>query len=214
MNTLRTFLIPAFVLWIACTTRPCQGQGKTAISFDGPPIIAPGAAIQFWEYYEAGVWVRPLGVVGPGNGFGRRGSSPPAGWPDNGTAYVIFHARGMVVSRTDNSIFGLQSVDLAEFSTLYAYPTTVRFVGYRQDGTTVTTDFITDGIIGTGGPDFQTFYFPAEFSGLSRVEIPYAGWCLDSLIISVPEPGFPGFLLLAATVLSARAIRKKVSPQL
>ena len=65
------------------------------------------------------MWFRPLGVVGPGNGFSRRGGGSPAFVPDNGTAYIV-GALGdsLKMSFTDGTIFDLFSVDLAEYSTV------------------------------------------------------------------------------------------------
>jgi hypothetical protein len=45
-------------------------------------------------------------------------------------------------------------------------------------------------------PNFQTFYFGPEFSGLTRVEIPSYGWSLDNLYVSVPEPGTFALMIL------------------
>jgi hypothetical protein len=81
------------------------------------------------------------------------------------------------------------SVDLAEFSvTVTDIPVT--FVGYYQDGKTVTVTFTPNGIIDGTGPlaDFETFYFDKEWTDLTRVEIPTFGWSLDNLVVSVPEP--------------------------
>ena len=90
------------------------------------------------------------------------------------------------------SLFGLTSVDLAEYSTLFAnQPVTITFVGYYSDGGTVSQSFTTDGIIDGTGPlaDFQTFNFNSkDWSGLTRVEVPSFGWSLDNLVINVPEP--------------------------
>ena len=81
---------------------------------------------------------------------------------------------------------------------------TVHFVGYRQDGTIVTADLTTDGVIDGTGPlaDFQTFQFGPEFSGLTRVEIPTYGWSLDNLVLSVPEPSSVSLLFVGGLVLA------------
>lgn len=99
------------------------------------------------------------------------------------------------------SPFALMSVDLAEYSTVVPNAVTVHFIGYRVDGSIVTQDFTTDGIIDGTGPiaDFQTFHFGPEFSNLSRVEIPTFGWSLDNLVV-VPEPGTWGLILIGAVV--------------
>ena len=92
-------------------------------------------------------------------------------------------------------------VDLAEYSTVVPDAVTVHFVGCRSDGSVLTTDLTTDGIIDCTGPleDFQTFQFGPDWTGLTRVEIPTIGWSLDNLVVSVPEPA-SGLLVLTGGV--------------
>jgi hypothetical protein len=100
-------------------------------------------------------------------------------------------------------------VDLAEYSMAFQEALTVRFVGYKSDGSTVTADLVTDGIIDGTGPlaDFETFQFGPEWSGLSRVEIPTALWSLDNLVVSIPEPGTWALLLLGSLLIARRCFR-------
>ena len=124
--------------------------------------------------------------------------------PDNGTAYLqAAFTQSLMFSSTNGLLFGLVSVDLAEYSTVVPDAVTVRFVGYRLDGTVVSTNLTTDGVIDGTGPiaDFQTFSFGPEFSGLTRVETPTYGWSLDNLYLSIPEPG-SGMLFLAGGALA------------
>src|SRR5688572_9424714 len=82
--------------------------------------------------------------------------------PENGTAYVrTALGQSLMFSIAGGSLFHLNSVDLEEYSTVVPNAVTVHFVGYRLDGSIVTTDFTTDGIIDCIGPltDFQTFSF-------------------------------------------------------
>jgi hypothetical protein len=111
---------------------------------------------------------------------------------------------------TNGSMFGLTSVDLAEYSTGQASAVAVRFIGYRFDGSMVTTDLTTDGVIDGTGPiaDFQTFNFGPEFSSLTRVEVPTFGWSLDNLVVSIPEPGTWALLLAGAFLLGALKFRR------
>ena len=98
------------------------------------------------------------------------------------------------------------SVDLAEFSILDNSPRTVPFVGYRPDGSTVITEFKTDGIIDSSGPlaDFQTFYFDSRFADLVRLEVPTGTWALDNMVFSqVPEPAVGALLVLGGLLLWA-----------
>jgi hypothetical protein len=196
------------VLGLLCAVAQSHGQGTfTYVGFEDYPELPPGSAVFVQQYYESGMWFRPLGTVGPGNGFVRTGSSPASECPDNGSAYLqASMGDSLVFSFVNNSVFNLVSVDLAEYSTVFPYPATVRFVGYRQDGSTVTTDLVTDGIIDGTGPlaDFQTFNFGPEFSGLTRVEIPNSGWSLDNLVVLVPEPASGALLAVGAALFTVR----------
>jgi hypothetical protein len=206
LQALRKLSFP-FALMLGLADMQSQGQSTVHIRFEGPPPQAPGTAAFVQQYYESNMWFRPLGIVGPGNGFVRRGSSPREGWPDSGTAYVLASlGDSLMFSFIDGMMFSFLSVDLAEFSTLYQTPLTVRFVGFRQDGSTVTTDLITDGIIDGTGPlaDFQTFTFGPEWSGLTRVEIPNSGWSLDNLVVAIPEPGTWALLVLGGVLAGCR----------
>jgi hypothetical protein len=155
-----------------------QGTFNRTITFDGPPVIPPGWSVGVTYYYEDSMTFRPINA---GEYFVRAGPGQAAGFPDNGTAYVLQGAfTSLSGSRDGRSRFGLYSVDLSEFSTLYAFPRAVQFIGYRPDGSIVTIEFSTDGVIDGAGPvpDFQTFYFDSQFSDLVRFEVPtrtYAG---------------------------------------
>jgi len=154
----------------------------------------------------------PIGLTG----FVRMGQNPPSWAPDNGSAYLQAALGSDLTFRfSTGSPFSLMSVDLAEYSTVVPDARTVHFIGYRVDGSIVTQDFTTDGIIdGTGpGVDFQTFQFGPEFSGLTRVEIPTFVWSLDNLVV-VPEPGTWSLIILGAgvaTILFRNGRRGKIS---
>ena len=114
-------------------------------------------------------------------------------------------------SFTDGSLFGVASVDLAEYSTVVPSAVTVHFIGYRYDGSTISQDFTTDGIMDGTGPlaDFQIFLFSPGWSGLTRVEVPTYGWSLDNLVVSVPEPASWTVLLLGGGLLFRAQPRRK-----
>ena len=156
------------------------------------------------------MWFRPLGVVEPGNGFIRQGGSFSI-YPENGTPYIqTALGDSLVFSFTNGDLFDLLSVDLAEYSTVVPDAATVRFTGYRSDGSTVTRDFTTDGIIDGTGPlaDFQTFAFTG-FTGLTRVEVPGFGWSLDNLRVTpVPEPATGALLLAGGVAVWFRRVRR------
>ena len=136
--------------------------------------------------------------------------------PENGTAYLqALAGDSLMFSFSNGSLFSLNAVDLAEYSTSFPNPLTVHFVGYRSDGSTVTTDFTTDGIIDGTGPlaDFQTFTFGPQFTDLNRVEIPTSLWSLDNLIVTpIPEPSTIGMFAFGVLLLGWRLRRRKQSP--
>lgn len=200
------------LLPLCLVTVHCRAQG--IITFDGPPIIPPASGYFVQEYFEAGMWFRPLGVIEPGNGFGRRtgGSSL---YPDNGTTYVQTSlSASLQFSFTNGSVFDLISVDLAEYSTVVSDAATVQFIGYRPDGGTITESFTTDGIIDGTGPlaDFETFTFK-DFTGVIRVEVPGFGWSLDNLVVAVPEPAVSSLLGLGAMLLALWVAKRNRSRQ-
>jgi hypothetical protein len=206
MNSSYSFLVALCALLLSLRGAGAQGT----ITFDGPPVQPPGTARVVQEYHESGVWFAPI----PGSdGFVRRGSNPPAAfWPDNGTAYVVASlGDSLMFGLDDGSEFGLSSVELAEWSTDYPEPVSVRFVGYKPDGSTVTTDLVTDGIMDGTGPlaDFQTLYFGPEFSGLVQVRIPTYGWSLDNLVVTIPEPSAGGLLFLGAALSGLSFLKRK-----
>jgi hypothetical protein len=186
--------IVAVPLILAFLGNSCQANGQGTlqsvhITFDGPPAVLVGTDIGVTQYFEQGMFFLPLA---PANQFGRAGGGGIASSPENGTSYL--HASGrdsLVFSFTSGSLFNLDSVDLAEYSTVVPNAVTVQFIGYLPDGSTVTTSRTTDGVIDGTGPilDFQTFDFQG-FTGLTRVEIPTTSWSLDNLVVSrnVPEP--------------------------
>jgi hypothetical protein len=194
---------------------PCYGQGRLQplhITFDGLPTMLPGTAISVLSYSEAGIVFRPVGPSGPGNTFTRHGGGISTS-PDNSTAYLrAGFGQSLMFSFSDGSLFNLDAVDLAEYSTVVSDAVTVHFVGYRFDGSVVTTDFTTDGIIDGTGPlaDFQTFNFQ-DFTGLTRVEIPTDGWSLDNLMVSqmVPEPTTTALLLIGGLTVFTLRLRRK-----
>lgn len=175
------------------TSGHAQGTTSWAITFDGEPLIPPGTGRLFGSYEEDGMLVKAIGPIPPDGGYTlARMGGEVAGFPENGGSYLIAAYPG---SLSVNSLAGLPfsavSVDLAEYSDLFVFPTTIGFLGYKQDGSMVSQQFTTDGIMdGTGPlPDFQTFYFDSRFTDLLRVEVPSYGWALDNFVLaSVPEP--------------------------
>ena len=207
MQSTRTNSLWLIALALFVSMSNCAAQGTLKMTFEGQ---ASGTAVYMQQYFESGMWFRPLGVVGPGNGFVQRGDGVRPFFPDNGTGYLQAGlGDSLMFSFLNGSSFSLNSVDLAEFSTLYNYPATIQFIGYRSDGSIVTANLTTDGIIDGTGPlaDFETFSFGPEFNNLQRVEIPSYGWCFDNLVVSVPEPSVSSLMLLGG-LLFYRRLRK------
>jgi hypothetical protein len=173
------------ILILFCSMALCMAQGTLApiyVTFEGPPIQPPGTAVIVQEYNEAGMLFTSSNLPG----FVRVGSSPVPARPGNGTSYLQAPGGGTFQFRfADGSLFSLDSVDLAEYSTVVPNAVTMRFVGYYPDGSTVTENVTTDGIIDGTGPlaDFQTFRFQS-FYGVARVEVPTSDWSLDNLAVS------------------------------
>ena len=210
MNQPRNILIAIGALLLSVCAASAQGTfERLTVTFDGPPLQPPGSAYLVQSYRESGVWFAPI----PGtDGFTRQWSSPAPGWPDNGTPYVVATlGDSLMFGLDDASDFGLDAVDLAEWSTAYPDPVTVPFVGYRRDGSTVTASLTTDGIIDGTGPlaDFQALYFPPDFVGVYQVRIPASGWSLDNLRLFVPESGTGALFVVGAIFLGLRFLRRK-----
>src|SRR4051812_33943780 len=99
---------------------PGHAQGTLQpITFDGPPFIPTGWDVVCTNYQEGGMRFTPAIEIAGGWRFGRAGGGR-YDFPQNGSMYVLDgfmnSLRGVMV---DGSNFGLYSVDLAEFSTLY-----------------------------------------------------------------------------------------------
>lgn len=191
----------ALLVWFTALSACAQARFNRTITFDGYPLVPPGQDIGYTYYWEDGMIFTP---ISPGEQFGRAGGGRE-GFPHDGTAYVLQGAFDTFSGHRDGGTrFGLFSADLAEFSILYDVPKTVQFIGYRPDGSTVTTEFTTDGIIDGTGPlaDFETFYFDEQFADLVRFEVPSHGYALDNLVYFnvIPEPSAPALVLLAVGI--------------
>src|SRR5207245_852077 len=86
------------------------------------------------------------------SGF-RAARGGPSLYPDNGTAYLqAGSGTTLMFSYNGGSLFGVAAVDLAGYSTVVP-DFSVPFIGYRPDGSTVSTNFPGTGI------NFRTVYF-------------------------------------------------------
>lgn len=106
--------------------------------------------------------------------------------PNNGTPHIapLASQRPLTIRRSDNGVFHLYSVDLAEHSYLFASPKVITFNGVKVGGASVTTSFSLDGITDSTGPlaDFETFTFPSSFRDLISAEVTVDLYAMDNLV--------------------------------
>lgn len=179
----------------------CPGQGTLHITFDGPPYQVPGSGVLVQHYSEQGMSFRPI----PGtDGFVRTWTNMPPEWPNNGTPYLQATAGdSLMFSYQNGPSFGLISIDLAR-ATIGFPDYTVAFIGYRSDGSTISTSLSGANIA------FQTHYFgPAWLHGLTRVEVPNHTWSLDNLVVSIPEPGTGALLVIGTLTLLFWRVKRR-----
>jgi hypothetical protein len=166
---------PAIVAFFgAFLSAQCSGQGVINITFDGPPVQAPGTGRMTTNYAERGTSF--VGFFARyGSGFTRH--------PNNGTAYItasgIFLPDGppATCARLDGLTFRVLSADLAGYSDVVPSGT-AKFEGHRSDGSVVATNFPVDGLV------FQTYHFAPDFTDLTNLWI--AADSLDNLRLEVP----------------------------
>lgn len=165
------------------------------LGFDSPPFIS-GSRLET-SYVEQGVSL---------TGFFGHGGTLNSGRASNSSRGLIeLPGRGFIrVETVSGDPFSLGSIDLSEYSTLFAnQPASVSFTGYLFGGGTVSTTFITDGVIDSigGVDDFETFRFGTEFSNLLYLETNSFGYALDNLELNVVS--LPSSLSLLALCVGA-----------
>lgn len=135
------------------------------ITFDPPNFM--GGLGSYRPYLEEQSF-----VIGSDNGVFVQ-NAYNSGYPNNGTFYArsTSSEKNFTIRHREGISFSILSVDLSEYSDLFAYPVTIGFTGYKADGSTVFQSFRTDGIFDGTGPlqDFQTFTFNSSFNNLTKV---------------------------------------------
>lgn len=130
-----------------------------------------------------------------------------AGYPSNGGNYlrVMFADGGVVFEHKDHLPFDAISVDLSEYSTVFAYPGTITFRGYLANGQVVSQDLVTDGVVDGTGPltDFQSFTFNSSFRDVVKLEALSSVVMIDNLVVvlkgqETPLPAAPAAPLVYA----------------
>jgi hypothetical protein len=175
------------------------GQAVT-ITFEPAPL--PGGQPALSQWVEQGYrFVTPQGVTS--------NDTNNTLYPFNGTTYLqlLTNETPLTIARVDSAPFNITSIDLAEYSIVFASPKTITFTGNKASGGTVNTTFVTDGIIDGNGPlaDFQTFVFPSTFSNLSSVTTTTATFSFDNVNVTiVPEPTGVAFLFAGTLILFTR----------
>ncbi|MFN7139311.1 MAG: immunoglobulin domain-containing protein, partial [Limisphaerales bacterium] len=159
-------------------------SGISMIDFEPPTTPGGGQLIFSWREHDF--------LFSTINHFFHQDSGNSAELPANGGAYLRFFEfnRPFTITNTLGRSFSLFSVELAEFSTLFAGPKSVTFAGRRKDGSQVSETFVTDGMIDGSGPkrDFQTFHFSPQFTNLISVSVTNDLYSLDKLTFRMMHP--------------------------
>jgi hypothetical protein len=171
------------------------GQGTLEITFDGPPPQPSGTAYGDTSYSESGMLFTPIDPT-TGGQFILNGGGTSL-FPDDGTPYIQSGGNGLMFGFSDASSFGLASVDLAAYSTVFP-DFSVDFVGFLAGGGTITSTFSGTGL------NFQTFHFGPEWTGLDSVEVLESPWSLDNLAVAVPEPSEFALAILGSAFFCCR----------
>jgi hypothetical protein len=181
---------------------------STLITFDPPAL--PGGAKVIPSWNQAG-YVFTSAVLASADSVSGNPLSP---W--DGSAYL--ETSPLTVYQMDHDPFNILAVDLAEYSTVYAMPMNVTFLGTHQDGSTDIATFTLDGVIDGNGPlsDFQYFQLSPSFTDMTSVTIsgsapgyPLLEFSIDNLVIDVPEPSAFRFAFLALPFSVAARRRRK-----
>lgn len=155
--------------------------GARIITFDAPSF--PDGAGYYNPYIETQNF-----IISTDGGVYIQGAEAP-GYPNNGTFYMrsALGEGNLTIRHAQGVPFSIQSVDLAEYSGLFATGKAVTFTGTKSNGTTVSQTFGLDGIIDGTGPiqDFQTFTFGPQFTDLTRIVVWTNGYMLDNPVVIV-----------------------------
>ncbi len=163
-----------------------NSQTNGHVYFDNFTFSIEGDASTRAPYSEHGFTIRDPDA---GEGiFNIIESGSSSGRADNGGRYFSLSIQvnsSFELAPSDGGSFDVVSVDLAEYSTVFQEARTVEWVGYKANGTTVTTSFTIDGTIdGPGGlADFETFTFPASFQEIVRLESSSTLYSIDNIVV-------------------------------
>lgn len=153
----------------------------------------PGTQVGIPYYDEDGFRTKPFGELRTDPPFDLSLVGPDASnKASNGTAHLsLLRGDSLEVVRLNGRPFAALSVELAAYSTVFPVPKTIGFEGMFADGSSTSISFTTDGFVlgGNSLTDFETFTFPASFTGIIRLSATTDVFSLDDLVLrAVPEP--------------------------
>jgi subtilisin family serine protease len=161
--------------------------GTRSLTFDAPTFIGGPSN------YDPSLEEQNF-VISTRGGVYVQGAYTP-GYPNNGSYYARKLAKEtLTIEHNEGLPFTLHAIDASEYSTLFAQPTALTFVGHKMDGSKVTQLFTSDGVIdGIGSlEDFETFTLNNSFNNLKKVVIGVAtGMMFDNIAVQVEEPESP-----------------------
>jgi hypothetical protein len=192
------------LLLILKSLAAANGQGTFTFNYPWVNDGVGGFSLAFYDGFS--FRIDPYSL--PYNEVKIIGATGPAGYPHNGTPYILFttnlvnipkslvfawtDAASMGKPFTNGTPFGLASVDLSDPVAPSLAPVVITFNGFKAGGVVVSQTFT---VGGGGSSSFQRVYFGSDFAGgLLRVEIPSPAWAMDNLVW-IPEPSGTALLL-------------------
>jgi hypothetical protein len=136
----------------------------------------------------------------------------PSNIPYNSSPYLFFVRQVspddyVAFGLTNESSFGLASVQLADPSSPSSTAIPIIFEGFKADGSTVTNTFTTPG---NGADHLLNYQFTSDFaSGLTSVDILATRWAMDNLVFAVPEPSVLALMVLGVAGFLVRRHRSR-----
>jgi len=166
---------------------------SVVLNFDNPPMQVSQEGYGSGDfYYEQGFRLGNESDPGHYGSFIRYAPSTTGNIPYNGTVHIgtTLYSNAYLESST-GSLFELTKIDLGEYSSSANWVSSVSLEGVYADGSTVEISFDIDRQFdGPGGiEDYETFVFPATWTGLQRVNFLTDAHSFDNIEVrAIPEP--------------------------
>ncbi|PXA04618.1 hypothetical protein DDZ13_05445 [Coraliomargarita sinensis] len=174
------------ILCLVVTISSVANGEAITINFDGSQPYGSTRLISVYE--EDGIHIKPVGAFSeePPYLMGLSGSGV-TNQSDSGSAHLTGIIAEIEIQSLTNQRFDANAVSLSEYSTSFATPQVITATGELADGSTVTTTFTTDGLIGENLTDFEIFNFPPEFTNLRALKLSNesGGFSMDDLLLNV-----------------------------